>query len=97
MTQQATTIPKNVVWGVYVWRNADGTALSNSNGEVLSLDGFRGDLAAMNAMREAAAYYGSADGQPAFIPGSGQVSQSEWEDQMEAFIDGRPIPGDIDG
>jgi len=88
---------KNLDWGVYVWRNADGTTLSNSDNEVLSLAGFKGDLEKMRLMREAAAYYGSPDGSLAFIPGGRKISQSEWEDQMEAFIDGEPIPGDIDG
>lgn len=88
---------KNLPWGVYVWRNADGSTLSNSDGEVLSLEGFKGDLAKMRSMRKAAEYYGSADGSLAFIPGSRKISRSEWEDQMEAFIDGEPIPGDIDG
>lgn len=92
-----TVEPKNLSWGVYVWRNADGTTLSDSDGNVLSLPGMKGDLAAMRSMREAATYYGSGDGNIAFIPGGRQVTQSEWEDQMEAFIDGDPIPGDIDG
>jgi hypothetical protein len=100
MTEQpkhtTKAVPKNLPWGTYVWRNADGTALSDGEGRVLSLDGFKGDLVAIQKMRRAAAHYGSADGDLAFIPGSRKISDSEWEDQMAAFIDGDPIPGDID-
>lgn len=93
----ATVEPKQLKWGVYVWRNADGSTLSDSEGNVLSMNGWKGDLAAMRKMRDAATYYGSGDGTIAFIPGGRKVSKSEWEDQMEAFIDGEPIPGDVDG
>jgi len=96
MGKGVKVIPKNVQWGVYVWRNADGSALSDSEGRLLSLEGFKGDLAAMKKMRDAAAYYGSADGSLAFMPGHAQVTDSEHDDQMEAFIDGKHIPGDID-
>ena len=89
-------IPKNVPYGVYVWRNADGTTLSDSEGNVLSMNGLKNDLRCIKMMRDAATALGSGDGKPAFIPGSRQISQSEWEDQMEALKNGEEIPGDYD-
>lgn len=85
----------DVEWGVYVWQNADGTALSDDEGRVLSMNGYKGDLNAVRQMRDAAKAFGSGDGNLAFIPGSRQVTDSEYEDQVEAFREGRPIPGDI--
>lgn len=91
-----TTVEKpNVEWGVFVWQNADGTALSDGEGRVLSMNGYKGDLDAVRQMRDAATALGSGDGNLAFIPGSKKVSDAEHDDQMEAFIEGRPIPGDI--
>ncbi|MCA1799831.1 MAG: hypothetical protein LC650_00870 [Actinobacteria bacterium] len=89
-------LAKNLPYGVYVWRNADGSTLSDSEGNILSLNGIKNDLNCIKKMRDAATALGSGDGQPAFIPGSRQVSDSEYEDQMEAFKDGDPIPGDYD-
>jgi hypothetical protein len=51
---------------------------------------------ALEKMRQAAEYYGIFDGRAAFLPGRRKISQSEYEDQMEAYLDGREIPGDID-
>lgn len=89
-------VPKNLPWGTYVWRCADGAPLSDDDGNVLSMDGFKGDLEAMRKMRDAATALGYGDGKVAFLPGSRKISHSEWEDQMEAFIEGRPIPGDVE-
>lgn len=89
-------VPKNLPWGVYVWRCEDGKVLANNNGDVLSMNGFKGDLEAMRKMRDAATALGYGGGKVAFLPGSRQISQSEYEDQMEAMLDGKDIPGDID-
>jgi phage portal protein BeeE len=94
--RKTRVVPKNLPWGVLVWQNADGTALSDSEGNVLSMDCFKGDLEALRKMRVAATHYGSGDGRPAFLPGSRKISQMEWESQMEQFINGDPIEGDID-
>jgi len=96
MNKQTQVIKKNLPWGVYVWRCADGRVLSNNRGDVLSMDGFKGDLEALRKMRDAATALGHGDGKPAFLPGSRQISESEWEDQMDAMIAGDDIPGDID-
>lgn len=89
-------VHKNLPWGVYVWRCASGRVLSDEDGNVLNMPGFKGDLNAIKQMRTAATYYGEGDGKPAFLPGSRRVSDSEYEDQMEALIEGNDIPGDID-
>lgn len=93
---KTTVVPKNLPWGVYVWRCEDGRVLSNNNGDVLSMNGFKGDLLAIQKMRDAATALGHGKGKAAFLPGSRQISQSEWEDQMAEYISGNPIPGDID-
>jgi phage portal protein BeeE len=93
---KARVIPKNLPWGVLVWQTKSGHVLSNSNGDVLSVECFKGDLEALRKMREAAAHYGHGDGRAAFLPGRRKISQSEYEDQMADYLDGKEIPGDID-
>lgn len=97
MTKSKTTvIPKNLPWGVLVWQDAEGRIVANREGDVLSMQCFKGDLKALEVMREAAEYYGIFGGRAAFLPGRRKISQSEYEDQMAAYLDGQPIPGDID-
>ena len=94
--RKSRIIPKNLPWGVLVWQTKSGHVLSNSNGDVLSVECFKGDLNALTKMREAASYYGHGDGRPAFLPGRRKISQSEYEDQMAEYLAGNEIPGDID-
>lgn len=77
-----------------MWQCRDGKVLASSDGDVLSMDGFKGDLEAVRKMRDAATSLGYGDGRCAFLPGSRKISQSEYEDQMSAFVEGRPIPND---
>lgn len=97
MTQKNTTlIPNSSPRGVYLWELPDGTLLHDGDSNYLSIDAWIGDLVAIKKIREAATAYGYPDGKPKFWPGRSKVTQSEYEDQMEAFIAGDPIPGDID-
>jgi hypothetical protein len=95
-TNKAKVLPKQADWGVYVYMNADGSALSDSEGRVLSMNGVKGDREAIKQMKVAGASLGSLGGKVAFIPGSRQVSDYEHDDQMEAFIEGDDVPGDLD-
>jgi hypothetical protein len=94
--RKATIIPKNLPWGVLLWQLPDGKLFCDQHGNYLSAECFKGDLAAVEKMRLAAAYYGAAQGQTIFMPGRRKISQSEWEDSMEEMIDGKPLHGDID-
>lgn len=91
-----TIIPKNADWGVYVYVNADGSALSDSEGRVLSMNGYQYDPESIKKMKVAGAHHGSLGGKVAFIPGSRQVTDSQHDDQFEAFLDGKEVPGDLD-
>lgn len=95
MNKNSRIIPKNVPHGVWVWRLPNGRLLCDSDGNYLSMNGWIGDLEAVRKMRAAAAYYGYPEGEPVFAAGREKVSQSTYEDQMEAFIEGWDIPGDV--
>lgn len=94
-TRQSKIIPKNVPQGVWLWQLPDGKFLCDNDGNHLSLNGWNGDLDAAAKMRKAAAYHGFPEGRPVFAPGRQQVSQSTYEDQMEAMLEGEDIPGDV--
>ena len=94
--RQTRVEPKRADWGVYVAMNPDGTALSDSEGRVLSLNGLKNDRDAIRKMKAAAAGYGGLGCKIAFIPGSKQVTDNQHNDQMEAFVEGDEIPDDFD-
>lgn len=94
--KKATIIPKDLPWGVLLWRLPDGKIFCDREGNYLSVECFKGDLAAVEKMRLAATYYGAFEGQTVFLAGRRKISQSEWEDSMEEMIDGKPLHGDID-
>lgn len=84
-------------WGVLVWMLPDGKVLGNENGDILSLEAYRGDLAAVKKMHEAAAHYGYPEGQTHFMPGRRKLTNSEWEDSMAMMRDGQNNPWDTGG
>jgi hypothetical protein len=92
-------IPKNSYTGVLVWQLPSGGYLGDSDGNYLSIHANVLDIERymiqIAKMEEAARYYGYPDGKAVFLPGRGQVTDSEYEDQMEAMINGEEIPGDI--
>ena len=92
---KSTIVHNNLPWGVLLWRLPEGGFLGDADGNYLSVECFKGDLAAVNNMRAAASHYGYPEGETVFMPGRGKATQSEWEDQFAAMLDGDPIPGDI--
>lgn len=93
-------IPKNLPYGVLVWETREGHYLADGEGNYLSIEATPLDMEDYDRkcqkMGEAAAYYGYAAGRPVFLAGRKKVTHSEYEDQMEAMLDGKDIPGDIE-
>jgi hypothetical protein len=95
-TKRAQIIPKDLPWGVLLWQLPDGKLFTDQYGNHLSVECFKGDLAAVEKMRFAATYYGAPEGRTVFAAGRRKISQSEWEDSIEEMLDGKPLHGDID-
>lgn len=97
---KVTAVPKDVPFGLVLWQCPSGNYLGNANGEFLCVGVHMGDLSAakerIERLRREATILGYGDGQPVFRPGMQKVTQSEWEDQMEQLIDGKPVEGDIE-
>lgn len=83
-------------WGVYVWDVPGRGIVADDNGNYLSIPARYGDIERMRVLRAAAIRLGielgvdedMAKGSPKFIPGARQISQSEFEDQMEMLEEG---------
>jgi len=86
------------VMGVCLWRMPDGTYLGDDEGRFLSAFGYLDDPIIEQKMKNAAiSYMGleGAMGEPIWMPGSRQVTDSEADDQMERMLDGK-IPDVVD-
>lgn len=84
--------------GVCLWRMPDGTYLGDDDGHFLSATGYLDDIIIEGKMRDAARSYIGEEallGEPIWMSGSRQISDSEADDEMERFLDGR-IPDVVD-
>jgi hypothetical protein len=67
-----------------------------ADGKYLSLEGVMGDSRVEHKMRKAAYYWiGEEIGKPAWISGARKVTDMEYDDQNERFLDGK-IPDEYD-
>jgi len=82
--------------GVYVWQLPDETFVSDGQANVMSISAFRGDLAAISAIRKAANHYGFDEGTPVFLEGARKITDEELQEQIYRMNEGLvPDPYDI--
>jgi hypothetical protein len=75
-------------WGVYVWKKANGKWFTDGNGNILNVQANRGDEAQIAKLKEAAAYYGEADGSHVFFPGTARITDEEYSEQVDRMKQG---------
>ncbi len=76
-------------WGVYVWYGSRGI-LQDEEGNILSLEARRDNPIAIKAMYDYVHdVLNIKEGKPVFLQGRRQISQSEWEDEMERLQAGK--------
>lgn len=68
-------------YGMYVWQLPDGTVLADDDDNVMNVFCMKGDRKAIQAITEAARYWGFAEGQPAWWPGKRRITDEELEHQ----------------
>lgn len=83
-----TFIDKGYNWGVYVWKKSNGKWFTDGNGSILNIPANKGDLSKISELKQAAAHYGEADGEPVFFSGLSRVSEEEYSEQMERMKEG---------
>lgn len=82
--------------GVYVWQLPDETFVADEEANVMSISAFRGDLAAISAIRKSASYYGFDEGCPVFLEGARKITDEELQEQIYRMNQGLvPDPYDI--
>ena len=78
-----SVVPKRYNWGVYLWKFPDGKFFKDSEGNYLNVPAMKGDLTAINTIRDAAKHYGRPEGEPFFRAGVSRVSDEEYSEQLE--------------
>jgi hypothetical protein len=68
-------------YGVYIWRDANGRAVVDSDYNYMMIASRKGDWKNIKALEAAARSYGIMDGGPEFCAGSRPISDGEWEEQ----------------
>lgn len=81
--------------GLYIWITGDGRKIADADGNVMNIPSKRGDKSKIAALRKAARHYGVYDGKPLFLPGHRQITDGEFEYQMERLQAGL-IPDPLD-
>jgi hypothetical protein len=84
-------------FGVCLWRMPDGAILGDDEGRFLSLSGPLDSPIIESKMKKAAIYWIGEEamlGEPLWMPGSRQISDSEADDQMENLINDK-VPDEI--
>lgn len=82
-------------YGVYIWIDGQGRRIADSDGNTLNIPSKRGDRTKVEALRQAARHWGILDGKAKFIQGARQVTQGEYDYQVERLKAGL-IPDPLD-
>ena len=74
--------------GIYVWKLPTGKYFTDGEGNALSIESMKGDIAQIAKLKQAAAYYGEPDGEPYFFAGLGRVTDEEYSEQKQRMAEG---------
>lgn len=81
------TVNKEVIeevpYGLYVWVCPDEWVVQDDDGNVMNVFAMKGDLKAIDALRQAAAYYGFPEGRAVFWSGRRRIDDEELEHQVQ--------------
>jgi len=75
-------------FGTYVWHKANGKAFTDGEGNALSIESMRNDETRINQLKDAAKYWGQADGKAVFYPNMRKISEEEHSEQVDRMSQG---------
>lgn len=78
-----TELVEEVPYGLYVWECPDGWIVQDDDANVMNVFAVKGDRKAMDALRQAAAYYGFPEGRPVFWSGRRRIDDEELDHQLQ--------------
>lgn len=75
-------------FGTYVWMKPNGKPFKDSDNNVLSIEGMRGDKARIKELAEAAKYWGQPEGRAVFFSNMKKISDEEYSEQVDRMKQG---------
>lgn len=90
-------VAEDFEFGMYMWQFADGSYLSDGDGNFLNVEGRKMDIQKMSALQDAVRYYGvdTEMGKVVFIPGLTRATEEEAAEDKERFVQGLTPYGDF--
>lgn len=86
----------DVEWGVFLWEKPDGSYISDSGGNYLSVGPvLPTNTKALSNLKRAAAECGVVGGKAVFLRGFRKISDAEYELQVERLTNGE-IPDEVE-
>lgn len=74
---------EEVNYGVYVWQMPDGSLVCDEDGRYLSVPATKGSINRINSLKTVAKSYGITEGQPFWMSGHRQITDDEYEYQVQ--------------
>jgi hypothetical protein len=74
--------------GMYVWVKPDGKFFTDNDGNVLNIPSMKDDQVKIKELRQAAAYYGQAEGKELFMSNLARVSEETHSEQVDRMSQG---------
>lgn len=75
-------------FGTYVWHKPNGKAFTDGEGNALSIESMRGDESRINQLKDAARYWGQAEGSAKFYPNMRKISEEAHSEQVDRMKQG---------
>lgn len=75
-------------FGTYVWHKPNGKAFTDGEGNALSIESMKDDLSRVQQLKDAAKYWGQADGTAKFYPNMKKISEETHSEQLDRMKNG---------
>ena len=75
-------------FGTYVWHKPSGKAFTDGDGNALSIESMKDDPNRIQQLKDAARYWGQADGKAVFYPNMRKVSEETHSEQVDRMKQG---------
>lgn len=95
MNSKNPAVIDDIQYGVYIWRDAQGRAVVDSDYNYMLIPSKKEDAKKIRLLQEAARAHGITDGYAEFHAGSRPVSDAEWEHQKSRQEQGL-VPDEYD-
>lgn len=91
-----TPVESKADYGIYVWILPNGEPFTDDDGNVLNVPSKKYDISKMNALAEAARYWGKPEGTAKFMPGVGRVTNEQAREDVGRMAEGLTPYGDTE-